>query len=297
MSGTPLAEVDVDERVVRAVLAEQHADLAALPIRLMDAGWDNFMFRLGDACTVRMPRRQAAVALLIHEQTWLPVLAPHLPIAVPAPLRIGRPSKAYPWPWSILPWLNGAPANQAPPASDQASRLAACLKALHQLAPTTAPVNTVRGCPLADRAEGVAARLDQLKRTTPDLFAGIERAWDTALSVPSATEARWIHGDLHARNVLVDHGTISAIIDWGDITSGDVATDLAGIWALFEDADARLTALNAYGATAPEIARAMGWAINFGTILLTTGLVDNPRHAAMGADTLRRVAHDVAVAG
>ena len=296
MSGTPIAEVEVDEKLVRALLIEQHTDLASLPIELMDAGWDNFMFRLGDAYTVRLPRRLAAVSLLINEQEWLPKLAPRLPIAIPSPLRIGHPGSSYPWRWSILPWLKGSSANELPPSAQQAPKLAEFLKALHQFAPVDAPINDVRGCPLSDRADGVSIRMDQLKETSGSIVPEIEMAWKDALEVPDASDARWLHGDLHARNVLVDDGTISAIIDWGDITSGDVATDLASIWALFDDADARNFALQAYGATEPEIARARGWAVNFGTILLATGMVDNPRHAAMGADTLRRVAEDFAAA-
>ena len=49
MSGTPAAEVEIDEKLVRALLREQHADLAELRLELLDAGWDNAMFRLGDA--------------------------------------------------------------------------------------------------------------------------------------------------------------------------------------------------------------------------------------------------------
>lgn len=294
MTGTPTAEVEVDEELVRALLIEQHADLATLPIELMDAGWDNIMFRLGDAYTVRLPRRLPAVSLLINEQEWLPKLAPKLPIAVPSPLRIGQPGSSYPWRWSILPWLSGSPANELPPNAQQAPKLAEFLMALHQLAPANAPINDVRGCPLRDRAEGVAVRLHHLKGTTRSIVTEVEMAWKISLEAPDAVEARWLHGDLHARNVLVHDGAISAIIDWGDITSGDVATDLASIWALFEEVDARNFALQAYGATEPEIARARGWAVNFGTILLATGLVDNPRHAAMGSDTLRRVAEDFA---
>ncbi len=294
MVGTPEAEHHVDDELVRSLLSEQHSDLASLTIELVDAGWDNFMFRLGDAYTVRLPRRLPAVSLIINEQQWLPIISRNLPIPVPAPVRIGRPGPSYPWPWSILPWLKGSPANEMPPDAAQAPGFAEFLKALHQPAPANAPLNAVRGCPLRDRAEGVAARLAHLSRTTQAIVPEIISAWETALDAPLADEARWLHGDLHARNVLTDRGTISAIIDWGDITSGDVATDLGGIWALFDDADARRTALQTYAATESQIARARGWAVNIGTVLLATGLVDNPRHAAMGSDTLRRVVEDFA---
>lgn len=293
MSGTPAAEVEITENLVRALLHEQHADLAELPLVLMDAGWDNVMFRLGEAYTVRLPRRLVAATLLINEQNWLPLLARNLPLPIPAPVRLGLPNQSYPWKWSILPWLPGHAASEQHPHPDQAPAFGQFLRALHQIAPSDAPVNAVRGCPLADRAEGVSARIHQLKASKAGLAPEIEIAWHQGLNAPVSETACWLHGDLHARNVLVDNGRISAIIDWGDITSGDVATDLAGIWALFESADARHDALEAYGPDEAEIARARAWAVNFGTILLVTGLVDNPRHAVMGADTLRRVADDV----
>lgn len=293
MSGTPAAEVEIDDKLVRALLREQHADLAELHLELLDAGWDNVMFRLGDAYTVRLPRRLVAATLLLNEQAWLPSLAPNLPLPIPSPVRVGLPNHSYPWKWSVLPWLPGHAANEESPRSDQALVLGHFLRALHRLAPSDAPVNEVRGCPLADRAEGVSARIEQLKAANSGLAPEIEIAWHDGLKAPASQRACWLHGDLHARNVLVENGRITAIIDWGDITSGDVATDLAGIWALFEDAEARRDALTAYGANAAEISRGRAWAVNFGTILLLTGLVDNPRHAAMGADTLRRIVEDV----
>jgi aminoglycoside phosphotransferase (APT) family kinase protein len=99
----------------------------------------------------------------------------------------------------------------------------------------------------------------------------------------------WLHGDLHSRNVLVEHGLISGIIDWGDITSGDCATDLASIWILFSHSQARHDALAAYGnVSEATVKRAKGWAVLFGVMLLDTGLIDNPRNAAIGECILRR---------
>ena len=96
----PAAELDVDEALVRALLEEQHPDLAGLPLRLVANGWDNVLFRLGDDLVVRLPRRELAVPLVEHEQRWLPELAPRLPLPIPAPVRVGRPGAGYPWPWA-----------------------------------------------------------------------------------------------------------------------------------------------------------------------------------------------------
>lgn len=297
--GTPQAEIELDEDLIRRLLREQHPDLADLTIEPFASGWDNTMFRLGDSLVLRFPRREASSALVINEQRWLGQLADRLPIPVPAAQRIGRPAEDYPWCWSVLPWIPGEAADLAPPGSDQAIPFASFLRALHQPAPDDAPRNVFRGCPLATRADAVEERLDRLRRQPDWISPAVEEAWRAALAAPISQRKSWLHGDLHARNTLVEHGRISGIIDWGDIASGDVATDLAAIWGLFEDAGARRAALDHYFsdrdvADEATLLRARGWAVFFGVVLLDSGLVDNPRHAAMGEWTLRRISADAA---
>lgn len=290
--GTPAAERSIDETLVRQLLRDQHPDLADAALRPIDSGWDNAMFRLGEEYAVRLPRRELAVAFLRHEQEWLPGLAQVLPVPVPTPLRTGRPSERFPWPWSIVPWLPGQTADVAPPASQQARPLADFLRALHRPAPANAPANGLRGVPLRKRAADLEARLDRLGRSTDRITPEIERVWQRALSAPETTRSDWLHGDLHPRNVLVQEGAITGIVDWGDVTAGDVATDLASVWMLLGDAGARDECLRQYGASPEQRARAEGWAVFFGAVLLDSGLVDDPRHAAVGEATLRRLAED-----
>jgi aminoglycoside phosphotransferase (APT) family kinase protein len=91
--------------------------------------------------------------------------------------------------------------------------------------------------------------------------------------------------------VLVEDGVIAGIIDWGDMTPGDCATDLGSIWMLFAEPHARQKALAAYSNVSDATwQRAKGWAALFGVMLLDTGLSDNPRNAAMGERILRRLA-------
>lgn len=286
---TPPAEVNITGDLVQQLLQSQHADLASLPLELVESGWDNDIYRLGKDYAVRLPRRQVAVQLLKNEQTWLPALAKHLPIPTPVTLRIGHPEFGYPWTWSILPWIEGKAADLAAPRADQAIPLTKFLKALHQPAPPNAPINLSRCVPIQDRAKGVEERLNRLKKKTNLITPTIEKIWAAALKANKSTEKCWIHADLHARNVVVMDGNISGIIDWGDLTSGDIATDLACIWMLLEDVQARKTALEYYQPSTATLARAKGWAIFFGAVLLDTGLVDNPRHAAMGKLTLERL--------
>jgi aminoglycoside phosphotransferase (APT) family kinase protein len=291
MSGTPAAEVHIDEALIRALLREQHPDLAHLPCLPVDAGWDNVMVRLGDSLCLRLPRRTCGGDLIVREQTWLPRLSKVLPLPIPVPLRVGVPGCGYPWRWSIVRWLAGVTADLSPPAADEATRLGEFLRALHVQAPADAPKNPVRGVPLRERASQVEDRMRRLeKKSVPALTEEVYRIWETALTAPIDIEPTWIHGDLHSRNILVSEGALTGVIDWGDMAAGDLATDLASIWMLFADPDARARALSASGSvTQATYLRAKGCAVGFGVTLLDTGLVDHPQHAAIGERALRRV--------
>lgn len=290
-AGTPAREFVVDESLVRRLLADQHPDLAALPLLPVEAGWDNAMFRLGDRLAVRVPVRAAAASLILHEQAWLPKFAARLPLPIPAPVRVGVPALGYPWHWSVIPWLPGQSADQHQPNASQASILANFLRSVHTPAPPDAPTNAVRGVPLRQRVAAIQPRLDRLIRSTNLVTPSVVQIWQEALDAPLDVAPTWLHGDLHPRNVLVEGGALSGIIDWGDMTAGDRATDLASIWMLFADREAQRAALEHYGDVSEStIKRAQGWAVLLGVVLLDTGLVDNPRHAAMGTSILQRVA-------
>src|SRR5438105_5013319 len=142
----PEAEVQITESLIRSLLQEQHPDLADRLLRIVNAGFDNELWRLGDDLAVRLPRRAVAAALIENEQRRLPGPATRVPLSVPVPLRIGKPSPGYPWPWSVGPWIAGEPGDQGTITDpDLAARqLGAFLRALHQPAPTSAPHNPWR---------------------------------------------------------------------------------------------------------------------------------------------------------
>ncbi|HET9446975.1 MAG TPA: aminoglycoside phosphotransferase family protein [Steroidobacteraceae bacterium] len=287
----PPSDIDIDEALVRSLLRAQHADLAEFPLRPMDSGWDNAMYRLGEHLAVRLPRRVAVAKLIDHEQRWLPQLAPLLPIAVPAPVRAGQPTDDYPVRWSIVPWLSGRNADLNEPRADQADRLAAFLQALHKPAPADAPVNPYRGVPLRERAEQIVERIHRLTQQTTLLDQDVVRVYEDAIEAPIDVEPTWLHGDLHAGNMLVDDdGVITAVIDWGDMTRGDRATDLATLWMNIGDRKARENAMRACDAVSDATwRRAKGWAVFYGVTLATSGLAGDQRHAAMARRTFERI--------
>jgi aminoglycoside phosphotransferase (APT) family kinase protein len=289
MDGPP-GEIQIDLELVEVLLAQQHPNLATLPLRAAECGFDNYMFRLGESFAVRLPRSAAAARLLANEQKWLITISDRLPLQIPVPIRVGQPAFGFPWRWSVVPWLTGHTAEMAPVHAREALRLAAFLRALHVPAPADAPRNSDRAAPLASRADAIAERMQRLERMTDVITDRIRNAWRESLAAPNATRTTWIHGDLHSRNVLTLDGTITGVIDWGDMTSGDPAIDLACLWMLLQDEAPRAQAQRAYGSADSALwTRARGWAVLFGVMLLDTGLAGNVRNAAMGEQILRRI--------
>jgi len=280
-------ELEIDEHLVRSLLAEQHPDLAGSSLLELDAGWDNTLWRIGDDLLARLPRRAVAADLTVNEQRWLPILGPLLPLPVPVPIRVGKPSQRYPWSWSIVPWLDGTPGDRTPTiaADAVAQQLGRFLRALHGPAPANAPRNPFRGGPLVDRLGAFEERLNELDA---DVDASSVRAvWERACDAPPWTGApTWLHGDLHPANVLFLDGIVSAVIDFGDICAGDPATDLASAWMLLP-AWAMPDFTESYGEIDTDLeARALGWSILFGLMLLAIGLDDRPTYEPIGRRAL-----------
>ncbi|MEU3163046.1 aminoglycoside phosphotransferase family protein [Streptosporangium sp. NPDC006930] len=260
-------EIEITAELVRDLLRDQHPDLADHPVRLGARGWDNQLWRLGDDLAVRLPwATRSADALLRKEYTWLPALAPRLPLPVPVPQRLGEPSARFPRPWIVTTWVPGTPADRAPVAraAEAATALAAFLTALHQPAPEQAPAGRFRGGPLADHSEGVSTQLASATELglIPDPDA-VRAVWEDAVAAPGwAGPARWLHGDLHPANILTEDGTICGVIDFGDLCAGDPACDLAAAWILLPDeAVDRFHAAYQPTPDAATLRRARGWAV------------------------------------
>ncbi len=231
-------EIDVALSLVNRLVAGQFPEWAGLPIRpINSAGTDNAIFRLGDNMAVRLPRRPVAAEQLEKEHRWLPGIAPQLPLDVPVPLALGMPAEGYPLPWSVCRWLEGENAVFAPIADlrEAATALAQFVSALQKIAPTDGPQpgahNFFRGVPLRNRDAQTRTAIASLHGII-DTDAVMD-AWEAALNAPTWDGPPvWLHGDIHAGNLLVQQGRISAVIDFGGLGIGDPACDLMVGWTL-----------------------------------------------------------------
>ncbi|WP_421734014.1 aminoglycoside phosphotransferase family protein [Cellulomonas sp.] len=276
----PIPEIEVTEDLARRLLREQHPDLADLPLTWSGTGWDNALWRVGEHLAARFPVRELAAPLVTHEQRWLPVLAPWLPVDVPVPVRVGTPSGTYPWPWSVVPWFDAVAAHRTPVAGRAAwaPQLADVFVALHRPAADDAPVNPFRGVPIGPREHPLRERLDHLDLADGDRV--LERWRALAAAPPWDGPALWLHGDPHPANLLVHDGRLRAVIDFGDVTSGDPASDLSTAWLTF-DGEGRAAFRDRLAYDDATWRRAQAWALHM-AVVLQMHPVDHPTLAEIG---------------
>lgn len=273
----PPADVEVTLDLVRALLRAQHPDLAALPLAPLAHGWDNVLFRIGDALIARLPRRASAATLMDNELAWLPMIAARCTLPVSVAVRRGVPGSGYPYPWSVVPYLPGRPVGEAVLDADAARVLGRFVRELHAEAPPRAPRNPLRGVPLGcrhDRFEHALAALAPHRDVAP-----LRASWLRCLETPAWEEPPvWLHGDLHALNVLWDGRQLCGVIDFGDLGAGDPAVDLVIAFTSFDDRD-RAVFLDACAADVAMIERARGWALALGALFAAS---DDPALARLG---------------
>ncbi len=293
MTGPPADVPEPDEVAVRRLLAASpRPDLADLPLSFVARGWDNSVWRVGDALAARIPVRELAVPLIRNEARWgAEVAAPLVALGAAAAMPVQLvPADPHPYPWLLTTWVEGDLLEDVPVAErgPVAEGLAAALPALHRPAPSEAPLNPFRGLDLADVADVGPEALEQSRRLLGGQVEDLLQVLADGRAASRWTGPRvWCHGDLHPRNLLLRRAAPSAsrsaeapasrlgVLDHGDLTSGDPAVDLGVLWLAFS-ADDRATAL---GVLAPAydpdaVARARGWAARF--VLAVAGVHPEP---------------------
>jgi len=293
----PAAEVEVTPALVHELLLDQFPGLSSLTLQEEGSGWDNAVFRLGSDLAVRLPRRAIAAPGALIEQTWLPMIADHVPFGVPTPVHIGEPSHLYPWSWTVVEWFDGQVLGSVPVAAGGKlpMDLGAFMSALHRTAPEGLAPSSIRGCPLAWRDERFRWAVDQLGSSVDE--GAVVAAWHSALSIPDwPRRPVVVHGDVHPLNIVVDHErNLVAVIDFGDLNAGDPATDLAIAWTTFGATDRVIFKASCSSDGLPidddTWARARGWALNF-AILYLSNSADLPALHEIGERALAEVLSD-----
>jgi aminoglycoside phosphotransferase (APT) family kinase protein len=236
------AEQHVDEELARRLIRGQFGEVAAEDVTLVSEGWDYAVFRVDRERAFRFPRREVVVAGTEREIAVLPELAARLPVAVPAPVFVGRAGDDFPWPFYGARYLEGVEATGQPV---DPGAIGAALRALHSPETLDALGAQLPVDPLGRVDMGVRLpRFEELGIDAPALVA-------TARLLPPASHTAVCHGDLHMRQLLVEGGKLTGIVDWVDVCRSDPAVDLSVAWSTL-DADARRLFFDAYGEVVEE---------------------------------------------
>lgn len=281
----------IDASLARRLIDSQFPRWSDLPITEVElGGWDNRTFRLGSELSVRLPTGSWYAKQVEKEQRWLPVLAPQLPLPIPAPVARGAPGAGFPYPWSVYRWLDGAPAANAAigDLTAFAATLAGFLGALGRVDAAGGPEpgrhNFFRGGPLAtyegEALEAIEALGDEIPR------AGVERVWADAMSTTWDREPVWFHGDVATGNLLVRDGRLAAVLDFGSSGVGDPACDMVIAWT-FLRGPSRDRFRAELGVDPGTWSRGRGWA-------LWKALISLERGAPESAPARRDIEHVLA---
>lgn len=222
------------------LIIHQFPEYAHLSISEVEKqGHDNRTYRLGDNMLIRMPTGAAYALKVPKEQEILPQLANYLSINIPVPLKIGKPSAYYPYPFSLYRWLSGKSINlltlTKEEREDLAHDLAQFLKELQGITDVSGPTpgqhNWWRGDHISIYNKEIHEQIEKLTDIIDSRKA--LSLWKQACSTHWNKIPVWIHGDFAIGNILVHQGKLSAVIDFGGTAMGDPACDLVMAWTYF----------------------------------------------------------------
>lgn len=286
-------QLDVDESLVRRLLAAQFSRWAHLPLTPVESpGTVNALYRLGGDMVVRIPLRPTVVGEdLEKESTWVPRLAPLLPVPVPLVLGEGAPSDDYPGRWAVARWLDGDN-----PEVDRLARPDALARDLAEFVAAYRSID-VAGGPPAYRGGPLASQDRQTRGAIAELAGMVDTdaataVWDETMRTPDwQGPPVWVHADLMPGNLLVRDGRLGAVIDLGTTGVGDPACDLIVAWNLLPPG-ARDVFRAAVDVDEDTWARGRGRALSMALIQLPYYQVTNPAMASNARHVIGEVLAD-----
>lgn len=295
-------EVDIDAALVARLLSAQFPRWADRPIQAVaSSGTDNVTFRLGTELAARLPRTSWAAGQVEQDATWLPRLAPQLPLAVPEPVAIGTPGEGYPFSWGVYRWLDGETfrldfvSDPAQAAADLAGFIGSLQTADATGASVPADDPFSRGTPLAPRDALFREALDELQ---DEYDTGLVlAAWEASLAAaPWGGAPVWIHGDLLPGNLLVAEDRLSAVIDFATLRAADPAGDLLAAWYVFTG-ESRRAFRGELGVDDDTWARGRGWALSLQLISIPYYRKRNPDAVREPSQVIAETLADFAAEG
>jgi aminoglycoside phosphotransferase (APT) family kinase protein len=250
------AERQVGEELAERLVREQFAPLPERSVSLLSTGWDYVVHVVDERWVFRFPRRAVVVPGTEREIATLGRIAPLLPVSVPAPTHVGQPSAAFPWPFYGARYLPGVEPSDAGLTDDERTRLARplarALRSLHgpetlAAAGDSLPPDPIRRADMSFRVPKTREALAAVRKLGLwESPAVVEEILAAASALPPAEPSAVCHCDLHFRQLLVDGGELSGIVDWVDVCRSDPGVDLQLAWSFLPPAG-RAAFLDEYG--------------------------------------------------
>jgi aminoglycoside 2''-phosphotransferase len=207
-------------------------------------GWNSSAFSVNQELVFRFPKRADVWDEIGREIAFLRWAAGRLPLEVPEYLRTAAQSAAAPHGYAVYRYLPGQPLDVAALSSRRRSdivvKLAEFLRAMHRLEP---PPDVLAILPHdEERASVEDYRIRVEREIVPRLQSGEARDllkhFDASLE-PSGG-AVVLHADASADHILIGHGTVTGILDFGDVNLGGADYDFTYLfmdfgWPFVED--------------------------------------------------------------
>lgn len=235
------ADILINEELAVKLIDEQFPDLSPVNAEFIGEGWDNAAFLINNKYVFRFPRRKVAQRNLIIENRLLPKISSLLPLPVPKPLFIGRPSGDYEFEFSGYEMLKGRMACMVDLSVedriDMAKPLALFLKTLHsierdKIRSSEVKLEAGKMLNVPRRIKQANELLDKFEEMELDVdVTGLRKIVKETSEKPQSDKKVLCHGNLYSRHILVNKDKkICGIIDWGDLCIENPALDLSIVY-------------------------------------------------------------------
>lgn len=261
-------------------------------------GHDNRTYRLGNDFLIRMPIAASYALKVPKEQKLLPELAKYVSINIPVPIKMGVPSKNYPYPFSIYKWLEGRSANHLQldgvVLEKLALQMALFLKELQR-------IDAVEGLNPGQhnwwRGDHVSVYDTGARKQFANLAGVIDNSaaldlWIKACATKWQKPSVWIHGDFASGNILIKDNKLSGVIDFGGMGIGDPACDLVIAWTFLKEKSRKIFK-NTIELDPDTWLRAQAWALWKATFELCQINDKNSPEAQLQKNIISSVLNDV----
>lgn len=163
-------------------------------------------------------------------------------VTIPKLLYIGSPSERYPYPWSVLAWIDGRDAwtarheidNDSPQLAASLAEAVTAIGSVGDGVPVPRKGGGDLGTTLRPHIDVLIEQVDRSRSRAGELFdvGHVLQLAAEAYDLGDPTTTRFLHDDLLPGNLIIDQGRVTAVLDWGGACYGDPARDLAVAWSV-----------------------------------------------------------------